>query len=116
VREDRLLKLKHGEPMIFGKDNDKGIRLNGLKPEVVELSKDITEADLAVHDETDATLAYVLSRMFWPQFPVPVGVLRRVKRPTHHQLVAGQIELVRADKGEGDLRELLFPADTWTVS
>ena len=116
VRDDRLLTLKHGEPMIFGKDADKGIRFDRLKPEVVQLSKEISEADLAVHDETDATLAYVLSRMFWPAFPVPVGVLRRVKRPVHHQLVAGQIELVRADKGEGDLRDLLFTNESWTVS
>ncbi len=82
----------------------------------MELGGDVTEADLAVHDETDDALAYILSRMFWPDYPVPVGVLRRVKRPVHHQLVAGQIELVRADKGEGDLRELLFTSDTWTIS
>ena len=116
VREDRMLKLRHGEPMIFGKDADKGIRLEGLKPVVVELGDGVEDSDLAVHDETDDTLSYILSRMFWPDYPVPVGVLRRVKRPTHHQLVSGQIELVRADKGEGDLRDLLFPSDTWTVS
>ena len=53
VRADRMLYLKHGEPMIFGKNHDKGIRLNGLKPEVVEMGKDgITEADILVHDET----------------------------------------------------------------
>ena len=44
------------------------------------------------------------------------GVFRRVLRPTHHQLVAGQIELVRAEKGEGVLRDLLFTSDTWEVS
>ena len=54
--------------------------------------------------------------MFWPEYPVPIGVFRRVKKPTHHQLVAGQIELVRADKGEGVLRDLLFTSDTWEVS
>ena len=42
------------------------------------LGNGVTEADLAVHDETDDALAYILSRMFWPDFPVPVGVLRRV--------------------------------------
>ena len=46
--------------------------------------------------------------MFWPDFPVPVGVLRRVERPTHDQLVPGQIDEARAQQGEGDLRELLF--------
>jgi len=103
VREDRMLRLKHGE-------------LNGLKPEVVELGNGVEESDLLVHDETDPTLAYILSRMFWPDYPVPIGVFRRVKRPTHDQLVAGQIELVRADKGEGVVRDLLFTSDTWTVS
>ena len=101
---------------IFGADANKGIRLNGLVPEVVELGNGIDESDLLVHDETDPTLAYILSRMFWPDYPVPIGVFRRVKRPTHHQLVAGQVELVRADKGEGVVRELLFGGDTWTVS
>jgi 2-oxoglutarate ferredoxin oxidoreductase subunit beta len=116
VREDRMLRLKHGEPMIFGKAAEKGIRLNSLKPEVVELGNGVEESDLLIHDETDPTLAYILSRMFWPDYPVPIGVFRRVKRPTHDQLVAGQIELVRADKGEGVVRDLLFTSDTWTVS
>jgi 2-oxoglutarate ferredoxin oxidoreductase subunit beta len=116
VRDDRMLKVKHGQPMVFGSDADKGIRLVGLKPEVVALGGDISESDLAVHDETDDTLAYILSRMFWPEFPVPIGVIKRVSRPMHHQLVAGQIELVRADKGEGDLRDLLFASDSWTIS
>ena len=52
VREDRMLVLEHGKPMIFGKDRDKGIRLRGLHPEVVKLGEDgVTEADLLVHDE-----------------------------------------------------------------
>ena len=47
-----MLILEHGKPMIFGKERDKGIRLNGMTPEVVELGNGITEADLLVHDET----------------------------------------------------------------
>jgi 2-oxoglutarate ferredoxin oxidoreductase subunit beta len=116
VREDRMLRLRHGEPMIFGKDADKGIRLRGLRPEIVPLGNGVTEADLTVHDETDDALAYILSRMFWPEFPVPVGVLKRVQRPTHDELVSAQLEHARAQKGEGDLRELLFTSDTWTIS
>jgi 2-oxoglutarate ferredoxin oxidoreductase subunit beta len=115
VREDRTLELKHGEPMVFGKGRDRGIVLRGTKPEVVSLGDGISEEDLLVHDETDDMLAYILSRMFWPDYPVPIGVLRRVSKPTHHQLVAGQIELVRAERGEGVLRDLLFTSDTWEV-
>ena len=66
VRADRMIFLEHGEPMIFGKERDKGIRLNGMRIEVVELGKDgITEADILVHDETreDPTIAFLLSRM-----------------------------------------------------
>jgi 2-oxoglutarate ferredoxin oxidoreductase subunit beta len=116
VRDERMLRLRHGEPLVFGAAADKGIRLVGLRPEVVSLGNGVTEADLIVHDETDATLAYVLSRMFWPAYPVPVGVLRRVDRPTHDQLMTDQIEAAREEKGEGDLRALLFSSECWTIS
>jgi 2-oxoglutarate ferredoxin oxidoreductase subunit beta len=118
VREDRMLVLEHGKPMIFGKDRDKGIRLNGLRPEIVTIGQDgVTEADLLVHDETaqDPYLAYMLSRMWWPDFPVPVGVLRRVDRPTHDQLMVGQIEDAITRQGAGDLNKLLRSGETWTV-
>lgn len=115
VREDRMLLLKHGEPMIFGRDRDKGIRLNGLHPEVVSLGNGVAEADLMVHDERadDPYLAYMLSRMWWPDFPVPVGVLRSVDRPTHDQLLQGQIDDAQAHRGTGDLEKLLHSGETW---
>jgi 2-oxoglutarate ferredoxin oxidoreductase subunit beta len=118
VRDDRMLVLEHGKPMIFGKDRDKGIRLNGMRPEIVTVGENgVTEADLLVHDETaqDPYLAYMLSRMWWPDFPVPVGVLRRVERPTHDQLVVGQIEDATTRQGAGDLNKLLRSGETWTV-
>ena len=79
-----MLVLEHGKPMIFGKERDKGIRLRGLHPEVVTIGQDgVTEDDLLVHDAhaDDPYLALILSRMFWPEFPVPVGVLRDVSQP-----------------------------------
>ena len=113
-----MLVLEHGKPMVFGKDRDKGIRLRGLRPEVVTLGEDgITEADLLVHDETaeDPYLAFMLSRMFYPEFPVPVGVIRRVDRPTHDQLMTEQITNAVTQRGEGDLARLLNSGETWTV-
>ena len=121
VKEDRMLVLKHGEPMIFGAEKNKGIRLNGLQPEVVTIGENgITVADLWVHDETDpdATRTQILSRMWWPDFPVPVGVFRRVPRPTHDQLLVEQIngaKAARAAKGPVDLQKLLASGETWTV-
>jgi 2-oxoglutarate ferredoxin oxidoreductase subunit beta len=117
VREDRMLVLEHGKPMVFGANRDKGIRLRGLHPEVVALGDGVTEYDLLVHDEEaeDPYLAYMLSRMWWPAFPVPVGVFRRVSRPTHDQLVQGQIDDAIARQGEGDLSKLLVSGETWVV-
>ena len=121
VKEDRMLVLKHGEPMIFGAEKNKGIRLNGLQPEVVTIGENgITVADLWVHDETDpdATRTQILSRMWWPDFPVPVGVFRRVPRPTHDRLLIEQIDgakAARAAKGPVDLQKLLASGETWTV-
>jgi 2-oxoglutarate ferredoxin oxidoreductase subunit beta len=104
--------------MIFGKDRTKGIRLNGLHPEVVTLGENgVTEADLLVHDEQaeEPYLALMLSRMFWPDFPVPVGVLRSVPRPTHDQLIEDQLTAAVASGGQGDLQKALFSGETWTV-
>ncbi len=121
VKEDRMLVLKHGEPMIFGAEKNKGIRLNGLQPEVVTIGENgVSVADLWVHDETDpdATRTQILSRMWWPDFPVPVGVFRRVPRPTHDQLLVEQIDgakAARAAKGPVDLQKLLASGETWTV-
>jgi 2-oxoglutarate ferredoxin oxidoreductase subunit beta len=113
-----MLVLEHGKPMIFGKDRDKGIRLRGLHPEVVTIGQDgVSESDLLVHDEQadEPYLALMLSRMFWPDFPVPVGVLRAVPRPTHDQLITQQISAAVAATGEGDLAAALASGETWTV-
>ena len=118
VREDRMLVLEHGKPMIFGKDRTKGIRLDGLRPEVVTIGENgVTESDLLVHDETakEPYLALMLSRMAWPDFPVPVGVLRAVSRPTHDQLLEDQLTAAVAKSGPGDLARVLHGNETWTV-
>jgi 2-oxoglutarate ferredoxin oxidoreductase subunit beta len=117
VRADRMLFLKHGQPMIFGKNEDKGIRINGLKPEVVELGKDgITEKDILVHDETieDPTVAFMLSRMDYPDYPVPVGVLRAVQRPTYDSMLEQQLTEAIGGK-EHDINELFRQGDVWEV-
>jgi len=114
---DATLELEHGKPMIFGRNRDKGIRLNGMTPEVVELGKGVNEDDLLFHDERAAepSLAYLLSRMRYPDFPEPIGVLRCVDRPRYDDLLNGQITDARASKGPGDLQKLFDSGETWSV-
>jgi 2-oxoglutarate ferredoxin oxidoreductase subunit beta len=117
AREENVLYLEHGKPMIFGKNRDKGIRLRGLAPEVVQLGEDGSEDDLLVHDQyaADPTLAWMLSRMEPPNFPVPVGVFRSIEKPAFADQVVDQQEKAQARRGLGDLKKLLHDSDTWVV-
>lgn len=119
VKSDNILELEHGKPLIFGKNRDKGIRLNGLDPEVVELGKGISEDDLLFHDEkaSEPSLAYLLSRLRNEDgFPEPIGVFRSIDAPKYDVELNNQIEKVRNDRGEGDLTDLFNSGDTWTVA
>ncbi|TWT41971.1 2-oxoglutarate oxidoreductase subunit KorB [Phycisphaerae bacterium RAS1] len=114
---DATLILEHGKPMIFGKDRNKGIRLNGMTPEIVELGSGITADDLLIHDEkaTEPTLAFMLSRMTHPEFPEPVGVFRAVEEPTYEGQMEDQIAAVTKKLGAGNLDKLFNAGDTWDV-
>jgi 2-oxoglutarate ferredoxin oxidoreductase subunit beta len=118
VREERMLFLEHGKPMLFGADRKKGIRLRENQPEVVTVGENgVTEADILVHDEKaeNPTIAYMLSRMEQPEFPVPMGVFRSVERATYEALLMDQIGRITAQKGKGDLAKLLKGPETWEV-
>jgi 2-oxoglutarate ferredoxin oxidoreductase subunit beta len=116
-RPDRVLYLEHGKPMIFGKDMNKGIRLNGMTPEVVELGSEYSAEDLLVHDEktSDPTLSYLLTHMHYPEFPVPVGVFRCFERKEYSQLIHNQVEEIIQKEGRGNLEELLAGSETWVI-
>ena len=115
VQDEHALFLEHGQPMIFGKHRDRGIRLRGLTPEVVQLGNGVTEADLLVHDQTDRNLAYLLTQMDYPAFPVPFGVLFCIEKPTFEELLLEQVHQAQAQKGVPDLRALYQSDYTWTV-
>jgi 2-oxoglutarate ferredoxin oxidoreductase subunit beta len=132
VRDKFNVVLEHGKPLIFGEKRELGIRLNGLKPEVVKLGENgISEKDLIVHDQHNPTLASILARLNPPPtkeameeaikknpaeiFPLPIGVFRDDRLPTLEERVDGQIAQVKKERGEGDLRKLLFAGDMWEV-
>jgi 2-oxoglutarate/2-oxoacid ferredoxin oxidoreductase subunit beta len=117
TKADTIIEIEHGKPLIFGKNRNKGIRLNGMEPEVVELGKGITEDDLLFHDEkaVEPTLAYLLSRMRYPEFPEPIGVFRQVDAPKYEVLLNDQVDKARESRGPGDLEKLFNSGDTWVV-
>lgn len=120
VKEDNVLYLEDGKPMIFGKNRDKGIKLDGFHPIVVDLNDPkYTEEDLIVHNEKDDGLvrAFILAHLTDdPSFPTPIGVFRQLLKPTYDESMVQQIEQVTKKKGKGDLNKLLFSGNTWEVS
>ncbi len=119
TKAEHTIEIEHGAPLVFGHDRQKGIRLNGLEPEVVELGNGTTEADLLVHDEkaSEPSLAYLLSRLRYEDgFPEPIGVFRAIDAPRYEEELATQVASARERSGEGDLNALFNSGETWTVS
>ena len=117
-KADRQIRVEHGKPLVFGAKRDQGIRLNTrtLALEVVTIGVNgVAEADLVVHDETNATLAYMLAHMPFPAFPVALGVLFAETRPTYDGALAEQRLASELRQGKGDLDKLLQSGDTWTI-
>jgi len=116
-KDDNVIFLEHGKPMIFGKNKDKGLRLDGFTPQVVSLTDGkYSASDLIVHNEKDAMLSFIISKMSsLPNLPRPVGVIYAVERPLYEVEVAKQITQSVQKKGEGDLKKLLNQGETWTI-
>ena len=115
-RADRILRLNHGEVLVFGKDKNKGIRMRGLKPVIVDLDKDFNEKDLLMHDQycEDSALANLLSGFDYPDFPVPMGIFRQVENSTYGEKIEEQIKSQIEKKGIGNLEKLLRGNHAWT--
>ena len=114
IKADNQLVLEHGKPLIFGKNKDKGIRMNGQRAEAVALGNGVTEQDLVVHDESNLALAFMLGNFEAP-LPTPVGVFYATSRPTFDGAMNKQLTDAKAKQGPGDLKALLARGDTWTV-
>lgn len=118
ARSEQVVQLEHGKPLIFGKNRDKGIRLNGLSLEIVALGNGIAEKDLLIHDahHPNAAYSFLLSQMeLLPGFPTPIGVLRSIDAPRYEDQMNKQIRETIAMRGAGDISKLLHDGDTWEV-
>jgi len=117
-RDDNVVYLEHGKPLVFGKNGAKGVRLNGFTPEVVDITNGkYSAADLLVHNENDSTLAFILANMIHdPGLPRPMGVFLAQERTTYEDAVQAQIAKAKAKKGEGNLQKLLDGDETWEIA
>ncbi len=116
-KDDHVVFIEHGKPMVFGKNKDKGLKLDGFTPKVVSLTDGTASVnDLIVHNEKDTMLSFILARMSsLPELPRPVGVVYAVDRPRYEVEVSNQILSAIQKKGEGNLEKLLNHGETWTI-
>jgi 2-oxoglutarate ferredoxin oxidoreductase subunit beta len=116
-RADKTILLRHGEKMLFGKENEKGLVLEGLKLKAVTIGQDgYTLDDILVHDahEQDNTLHMMLA-MMKDELPVAMGVIREVAVPTYDMSVANQIAEVQAKRTNLKLLDFLLSGEVWEI-
>ncbi|HEY9256321.1 2-oxoacid:ferredoxin oxidoreductase subunit beta [Chitinophaga sp.] len=118
---DETIFVEQGKPLVFGATKNKGIRLDGLKPVVVDLGGEYSENDLWIHDESDFYKAQILTRMFDDvriegHLPRPFGVFYQANRPTYEDIMQYQLTEALEKKGPGDLDKLLAGNETWTIA
>jgi len=117
-REDRTIVLRHGEKMVFGKNRDKGLILNGLSLKVVKIGEGgFTMEDILVHDATNPNpgVHMMLANMQYPEFPVALGVIRNVKDSTYDDNVRDQVLKVMNTTKIKNMDDLLNSGETWEV-
>ena len=115
-KADTVLILENDEPMLFGSDKNKGIRLDGNKPKVIEIGDKWSIDDVLVHDESDYVIASLLSNMtYQSEFPDPIGVLYAVESDTYEDTMVAQLNQAVKKKSNGTVQDLLNTGDTWVV-
>ncbi|RFS24000.1 2-oxoacid:ferredoxin oxidoreductase subunit beta [Chitinophaga silvatica] len=119
-KADETIFVEQGKPLVFGAQKNKGIRLDGLKPVVVELGSEYSESDLWIHDEHDFYKAQLLTRIFDDSrieghLPRPFGVFYQAFRPTYEEVMQAQLTDAFDRKGAGNLDKLLAGNETWTI-
>jgi 2-oxoglutarate ferredoxin oxidoreductase subunit beta len=116
TRNEHIVYLEHGKPLIFGNNRDKGIRLRGEGLEIVKLAE-VPPDELLVHDEqaANSSMAFKLAQMHYPDFPAPLGVFRAVEKPAYEEMMMGQIAAGRQKHGPPALERLFRDGETWQV-
>ena len=113
--ETQLL-LEHGQPMIFGAENNKGLILDGANFKIVEIGKNYSINDILEHNIYDKNLAMLLSEITYiPELPVPLGILYQEEKPTYEDMMNEQIQQAIDLNGKGNLEKLIIGTNSWEV-
>jgi 2-oxoglutarate ferredoxin oxidoreductase subunit beta len=118
TRADRILVLEHGKPMLFGKENNKGLILDGFTLRAVTIGEDgITEKDILVHDahSEDSTLQLKLALMEGPDMPIAMGVIREVPSESYDEAVIAKIKEIQATTKIKSFDDLIASSEQWEV-
>ena len=120
-KPEQALFLEQGKPLLFGAAKDKGIKLDGLRPVIVDLNAGASADDCWIHDERDFYKAQILVRMFddptvQGHMPRPFGIFFETDRACYEDVMSMQIEETIATKGKGDLDKLLRGNEIWTIN
>ncbi|HNE93127.1 MAG TPA: hypothetical protein PKZ66_03315 [Chitinophagaceae bacterium] len=121
TKADNTLFLEQNKPLVFGATQNKGIKLDGFKPIIVDLEEGASTNDLWIHDEHDFYKAQILTRMFDDpsiegHLPRPFGIFYQTQRACYEDVMAMQIEEAIAKKGVGDLNKLLKGREVWEIA
>ena len=119
IKEENMLNLKNGEPMLFGKNKDKGLILKGTRLEVAEIGKNgITLDHILIHDQYDQDpgIQTMLAKLAPPHFPMVFGVIRSAMFPTYDDLVEEQIKYAKENSPVKNVDALLNSGDTWEIN
>tara|TARA_B100000945_G_scaffold286994_1_gene258282 strand:- start:2290 stop:3306 length:1017 start_codon:yes stop_codon:yes gene_type:complete len=116
TKPNTQLVLRHGEPMTFGLENQKGLKLDGSKFVVINIGDKFSKDDALIHDKYDRNLGMLLSGItYTPNLPVPIGILYQEEKPSYEELLNKQIDESIKSRGKGNLQKTLLGTNHWTV-
>ncbi len=116
-KDENTIILEHGKPMIFGKQSDKAIILEDLKPKIVNVS-DVETEQLTKYNaqDEDSAFPHLISSLSAERFPLPLGIIRQVEQETYDEALHNQLEEVTKKQGAGDFQQLLNGKNAWTIN
>ena len=117
TKHNTQLKLTHNEPMVFGENGSKVLKLDGSKFKILDLDKGFSVDDATIHNYNDKNLAFLLSEMTTDNtLPTPFGVLYKEEKATYEDMMVNQIDLAKSKNGDIDLQKIISGNNTWQVS